>query len=62
MELTSLDLFNALSILAGGRSLLALVLALALALSQLVGQQELARVELVQQQHLDALRAMTLHR
>ena len=35
-------------------------LALALARAQLVRQQELAAVELVQQQHLDALRALPL--
>lgn len=42
------------------RSVLALVLALPLAPSQFVWQQKLPRMELVQQQHLNALRTLTL--
>ena len=58
---TGFDLLNILSILAMHSSVLAPVLALALAASQLVWQQELACMELMQQQHLDALRTLALH-
>ena len=60
---TGFDLLNILCILAVHGSMLAPVLALALALAagQLVRQQELAGMELVQQQHLDALRTLALH-
>ena len=58
---TGFDLLNILCILAVHGSMLAPVLALALAAGQLVRQQELAGMELVQQQHLDALRTLALH-
>jgi len=49
-------------VVAALRGVLPARLALALARAELVRQQELAPVELVQQQHLDALRALALRR